>query len=195
MQMPNDFISMAPSGSAVVVRSDERSDAASAGIADEVRRISNGMSNQQVIFGMQTMDSLISQSLASRQFSMTLLVVFAVLALLLASVGIYGVISYVVAQRVHEIGLRIALGARPVDVMRLILAGGGKLVAAGVVAGMMAALALTRLMASMLYGVNAVDPLTFAGVGALLTLVALSACYAPARRATRVDPATALRYQ
>jgi predicted permease len=194
MQMPNDFITMAPlGGSAVVVRSDVRSDAASAGLADEVRRVSNQMSNQQVIFGMQTMDSLISQSLASRQFSMILLVVFAAIALLLASVGIYGVISYVVAQRAHEIGLRMAVGARPLDILRLVLGSGGKLAIGGVAAGMAAALGLTRLMASLLYGVGAADPLTFAGVGMLLTLVALSACYVPARRAAKVDPATALR--
>jgi predicted permease len=190
MQMPDDFIAMAPSGSVVVVRSN----AALAGFADEVRRLSNEMSSQQVIFGIQSMDSLISQSLASRQFSMILLVLFAALALLLASIGIYGVISYVVAQRVHEIGLRMALGARPIDILRLILGNGGKLALAGIVAGMIAALALTRLMAGLLYDVRATDPLTFAAVGALLALVALSACYAPARRAAGVDPATALRH-
>jgi predicted permease len=189
MQMPNDFIAMAPSGSAVVVRVD----AAASGFADEVRRISNAMSNEQVIFGIQTIDSLISQSLASRQFSMVLLGIFAGLALLLASIGIYGVISYMVAQRVNEIGVRMALGARPLDISRLILGGGGKLVAVGIVAGMATALALTRLMASLLYGIDAADPLTFAGVGMLLILVALLACYLPARRATKIDPATALR--
>jgi predicted permease len=189
MQMPNDFIALAPSGSAVVVGTD----AAFSGFADKLRRASNGMSSEQVIYGLQTMDSLISQSLASRQFSMLLLVVFAALALLLASLGIYGVISYVVAQRVNEIGLRMALGARPVDISRLILGRGGKLAAAGIVAGMAAALALTRLMATLLYGVGAADLVTFAGVGLLLTLVALAACYGPARRATKTDPMVALR--
>jgi len=189
MQMPDEFIALTPSGSSVVVRSDE----ASAGLADAIRRISEQMSSQQVIFAPQTMDSLISQSLASRQFSMILLVVFAALALVLASVGIYGVISYVVAQRGHEIGLRMALGARPLDILRLILGGGGRLAAAGVVAGIAAALGLTRLMASLLYGVSAADPVTFATVAILLTLVALAACYVPARRASKVDPAVALR--
>jgi predicted permease len=189
MQMPDDFIAMAPSGSAVVVRSEQ----ASTGLADAVRRSSAEMSNQQVIFGAQTMDSLISQSLASRQFSMILLVVFASLALVLASVGIYGVISYVVAQRAHEIGLRMALGARPLDILGLILGDGGKLAAAGIAAGVAAALGLTRLMARLLYGVSTSDPATFAAGAMLLLLVALTACYVPARRATKVDPAVALR--
>lgn len=189
MQMPNDFIAMSPSGSTVVVRSEQ----ASTGLADAVRHLSAEMSNQQVIFGVQTMDSLISQSLASRQFSMILLIVFASLALMLASVGIYGVISYVVAQRAHEIGLRMALGARPLDILGLILSGGGKLAIAGIAAGLAAALGLTRLMASLLYGVSTADPPTFAAGAMLLLLVALTACYVPARRATKVDPAVALR--
>jgi len=191
MQMPEDFISMAPSGSLAVVRSDS----ASAGLADAVRRASKEMSSQQVIFGTQTMDSMIAQSLASRRFSMILLLVFALLALVLASIGIYGVVSYVVAQRSHEIGLRMALGARRLDILSLILQGGGKLAVGGVAAGLAAALGLTRLMGSLLYGVSAVDPLTFGAVAILLTLVALAACYIPARRAARVDPMVALRYE
>jgi predicted permease len=189
MQMPDDFIAMTPSGGSVVVRSDE----ASAGLSDAVRGISEQMSSQQVIFAPQTMDSLISESLASRQFSMILLVVFASLALVLASVGIYGVISYAVAQRAQEIGVRMALGARPADILNLILGRGGKLAAAGVVAGIAAALGLTRLMTSLLYGVSTFDPITFVAVATLLTLVALAACYVPARRAAKVDPAVALR--
>ncbi len=190
MQMPNDFIAMAPSGSSVVIRADHP-----AGLSDAVRRTSAEMSSQQVIFGTQTMDSLISQSLASRQFSMILLAVFASLALLLASLGIYGVISYVVAQRVPEIGLRMALGARPLDILRLILGSSGKLAVAGVVAGLGAALGLTRLIANLLYGVSTADPMTFAGVAVLLLFVAIAACYIPARRAAKVDPMVALRYE
>jgi predicted permease len=188
MQMPDDFIARAPSGSAVVVRS-----ALPAGLADQVRRLSLEMSSEQVIFGMQTMDSLISESLASWRFSMILLVTFASLALLLASIGIYGVVSYVVAQRVHEIGVRMALGARPLDIFGLVLSGAGKLALAGVAAGLIAALGLTRMMARLLYGVSATDPATFVAVAGILTAIALLACFVPARRATRVDPAVALR--
>jgi predicted permease len=191
MQMPDDFIAMSPTGSAVVVRSAGNS----GGLLDAIRSVNAQMSDQQVIFGVQTMDSIISGSLASRRFSMILLAVFAVLALLLASVGIYGVISYVVGQRANEIGIRMALGAQRRDILRLILGGGGKLAGFGVAVGLAAALGLTRLMASLLYGVRATDPLTFIGVAILLTLVALAACYIPARRAARVDPMVALRYE
>ena len=189
MQVPNDFIAMTPSGSAVVVRARD----SSAGLSNSIRHVSAQMSNQQVIFGAQTMDSLISDSVASQRFSMILLVVFAVLALLLAAVGIYGVISYVVGQRGHEIGIRMALGARRQDILRLILGHGGKLAGFGVALGLAAALGLTRLMTSLLYGVGANDPLTFAGVALLLTLVALAAAYVPARRAAQVAPMVALR--
>ncbi len=191
MQMPDDFIAMSPMGSAVVVRTEGNS----AGLLDSIRQMNAQMSNQQVIFGAQTMESLISDSLASRRFSMILLVVFAVLALLLASVGIYGVISYVVGQRTNEIGLRMALGAHQRDILLLILSRGGKLAGLGVAIGLAAALALTRLMASLLYGVGATDPATFGGVAVLLTMVALAACYIPARRAAKVDPMVALRYE
>jgi predicted permease len=191
LQMPDDFVAMTPSSSAVIVRAGD----SSAGLVDSIRHISAQMSNQQVIFGTQTMDSVISDSVASQRFSMILLAVFAGLALTLAGVGIYGVISYVVGQRVHEIGIRMALGAQPQDILRLILSSGGKLAGLGVVVGLAAALVLTRFMAALLYGVGTTDPPTFVGVALLLSVVALTACYVPARRATRVDPMSALRYE
>jgi putative ABC transport system permease protein len=144
---------------------------------------------------MRSMEQVMSRSLALRNFMRLLLSVFAGLALLLASVGIYGVISYAVSQRTREIGLRMALGARPRDVLRLILGEGLKLVCAGVVVGIAAALALTKLLATLLYGVSGTDPLIFIGVTALLVGVSLAACFVPARRAMRVDPIVALRYE
>jgi ABC-type antimicrobial peptide transport system permease subunit len=126
---------------------------------------------------------------------MILLGVFAALALGLASLGIYGVISYLVGQRTQEIGVRLALGAKRVDVLRLILGEGMRMAALGLAAGLLASLGLTRLMAGLLFGVSATDPLTFVSVAALLAIVALAACYIPARRAMRVDPIVALRYE
>ena len=191
MQMPDDFVAMTPMGSGVVVRSEGNS----AGLLDSIRRMNAQMSSQQVIFDTQTMESHISDSMASRRFSMILLVIFAVLALLLASLGIYGVISYIAGQRTNEIGLRMALGAHQRDILLLILGRGGKLAAVGVAIGLAAALGLTRLMSNLLYGVAATDPVTFVGVALLLTVVALTACYIPARRAAKVDPIVALRYE
>jgi predicted permease len=191
MQLHDDAIKLTPSGLDVIVRADGTQPA----LFDSLRRVSRQMSVDQVISGAQTMNNVISDSLAMRRFSMILFGVFAALALLLSSVGIYGVISYLVGQRTREIGIRVALGARRTDVLRLVLGHGLKMACIGVVIGLAASLGLTRLMANMLYGVSATDPLTFAGVAILLTLVALAACYIPARRAMRVDPIVALRYE
>ncbi|MCU1243226.1 MAG: hypothetical protein JWO71_3952 [Candidatus Acidoferrum typicum] len=143
----------------------------------------------------RSMQQVLSHSIALRSFMMMLLTFFAALALLLACVGIYGVISYAVSQRTREIGVRMALGARRADVLRLVLAEAMKLILIGVAVGVAAALALTKAMASLLYGVSASDPLIFLSVVALLMIVSLAACYVPVRRAMRVDPIVALRYE
>jgi putative ABC transport system permease protein len=144
---------------------------------------------------IRSMDQVLSHSLALRNFMMFLLSLFAALALTLATVGIYGVISYAVSQRTREIGVRMALGAHPGDVLRLILGEGLKLVIAGAALGILFALIATRFISTMIYGVSATDPLIFFSVIALLVVVSLAACYVPARRAMRVDPIVALRYE
>jgi ABC-type antimicrobial peptide transport system permease subunit len=139
------------------------------------------------------MNEVIAGSLARQRFSMILLDAFAAAALLLASVGLYGVISYLVGQRTQEIGVRIALGAQRADILRLVLARGLKMAFGGVALGLVAAVGLTRLLEKMLYGVGANDPATFTVIALLLMTVALVACLVPAWRATKVDPMIALR--
>jgi putative ABC transport system permease protein len=147
------------------------------------------------ITSVSTMDDLMNRSLSSARFSLWLLALFAVLGLLLAAIGIYGVMVTAVAQRTHEIGLRMALGAQRRDVLLLVIRQGMFPVLIGVVAGLVAAVGLTRLMSTLLFEVSATDPLTLAVITVLLTIVALLACYIPARRATKVDPLVALRYE
>jgi putative ABC transport system permease protein len=147
------------------------------------------------VFSVKTMDEYISATVAAPRFNTTLLVIFASVALILTVVGLYGVMSYSVAQRTNEIGIRMALGAQTRDVLQLIVSQGFKLVLLGLAIGLVGAVALTRVIASLLFGVTAKDPLTFAAVTVLLAFVAFVACYIPARRATRLDPLKALRYE
>jgi putative ABC transport system permease protein len=147
----------------------------------------------QPVFRVMTMDDYVASSLARRRFAMVLMLLFGGVALLLAAVGIYGVMSYTVAQRTHEIGIRVALGARPADVLGMVVRQGMTLVALGLGLGLAGALALTRLVASLLFGVSSTDVLTYGAIAGVLALVAFVATVIPARRATRVDPMLALR--
>jgi putative ABC transport system permease protein len=175
----------------VVVRSKIDPASLAAAVRKEVLQIDDN----QPIADVKTMQEWLDGAVAGARYRTALLGLFALVALALASTGIYGVMSYSVSQRTHEIGVRMALGARRFDVLRLVVRQGMTLVIVGVGIGLAGALALTRLMDSLLFGVTAKDPFTFVAVAALLTLVALVACYLPARRATKVDPLTALRYE
>lgn len=164
-------------------------------LAGVLRNAVQEVDKSQPVFAVETMDQIIASLLAPRRFRMLLLGLFAMLALVLAAVGIFGVISYSAAQRAREIGVRMALGAQRSDVFRMIVGQGLKLAIVGVVIGIGGALALTRFLSSLLYGVKPTDPLTFIAVSLVLTAVALLACYIPARRAAKVDPMVALRHE
>jgi putative ABC transport system permease protein len=190
-QIPPDRLPGSTRRINVLTRTDVEPSSLTSAVRAEIARLNK----DQAVFNVRTMEEIVSQNVAPRRFSMLLLTVFAVVALLLASIGIYGMLSYAVAQRTREIGLRMTLGAQRGDVLRLVIAHGMKLALVGVVLGLIASLALTRTMTNLLFGVSATDPVTFVGIAFLLALVALLACWVPARRATKVDPIIALRYE
>jgi putative ABC transport system permease protein len=167
----------------------------SAVLTSEIRRMVATVDKDEPLFAIATMNQLVSDDVSAPRLTLVLLGLFSALALVLAAIGIYGVVSYSVAQRTHEIGVRMTLGAQPRDVLRMVLSQVGKMAAIGIAIGMVAAFALTRLMSSLLFSIGSSDPVTFAAVAILLALVAIFASYIPAHRATRVDPMVALRYE
>jgi putative ABC transport system permease protein len=164
-------------------------------VAPATREVIRTLDPQQPIGEISTMESLLSTSVARSRFSASLLAVFSVVALVMAAVGIYGVMSYSVLQRTHEIGVRMALGAQRLDVLKLVVTKGIVLALIGVAVGLAASFAVTRLLSTLLFEVTTTDAATFAAVSVGLFVVTLLACYLPARRATRVDPLKALRYE
>ena len=194
LQFPDKIIALMPSNTGVVVRSSGNV----LGLADSIRGASDRLSKDEVLSSFMTMHEIIQGSLAPRRFAMMLLGSFAALALVLASIGLYGVTAYAVGQRTREMGIRLALGADPRDVFRVVIGQGLWLALIGVAMGAAVALTLIRLLSSfseLLYGVGKSDPVTFICVALVLLVVALLACYIPARRAMRVDPMVALRYE
>ena len=164
-------------------------------IAGSLRAALTSLDKSLPVYALKPMTEYLRDSLARRRFNLILLSAFSGVALVLAAIGIYGVISYGVTQRTHEMGIRMALGAQKRDVLKLVVRQAMMLTLGGVAIGLLASLALTRLMKSLLFSVSVTDPLTFAVIALLLTLIALLACLIPARRATKVDPLVALRYE
>nr|MBA3256409.1 FtsX-like permease family protein [Pyrinomonadaceae bacterium] len=165
------------------------------GLSESVRQAVWKVDADQPMWKVRTVEFLVNRSVADRKFLMALMGIFAALALVLTMIGLYGVISYLVNQRTQEIGIRMALGAQLGDILRMVLKQGMVLVLSGVALGLAAAWLSTRLMSRLLYQVSATDPVTFGAIALLLIAVALLACYLPARRATKVDPLVALRYE
>lgn len=185
------FAQVLQNGMTVIIKGSADPNQMVAAIRQKVKEIDP----DQPIYSVRTMDDIRAESVAPERLNLTLLSIFAGLALVLAIVGIYGVMSYTVTQRTHEIGIRMAIGAQPRDVFKMVIGQGMLLALVGVAFGLVGAFALTRLMATMLFGVEPTDPATFASIAVLLTGVALIACYVPGRRATKVDPVVSLRYE
>jgi len=162
-------------------------------LGEAVRHVVEGMDANVAVHSISSMDQIIARSVADRRFALELLGVFAAVALLLAAIGIYGVMSYAFSQRTHEVGIRMALGAQRLDVLRMALSEGMRIVVIGLAAGLVGAAIMTRFFRSMLFGVAPSDPITLLSAAAVLAGVAFFACYIPAQRATRVDPLVALR--
>ena len=190
-QIPDRFWPLLANGSEYVARTA----GAPLGVVGAVRKAVQEADSTTVTYAVRPMQEIVANSISRQRFTMFLLLVFSALALVLSAVGIYGVISYLVGHRAHEIGVRMALGASRADVLRMILGQGMRMALIGIATGLAAALILTRLITNLIYGVGATDPETFLGVAVLLAAVALFACYVPARRAMRVDPIVALRYE
>jgi putative ABC transport system permease protein len=167
----------------------------SSALTGEIRSIVAAVDKDQPIFAIATMDKILSDGVSAPRLTLVLLGLFSALAVILAAIGIYGVISYSVAQRTQEIGMRMTLGAQSVDILRMVLGQGGKIALVGIVIGIVAAFGLTQLMSGLLFSVSASDPATFATVAGLVVVVAMFACFIPARRAAKVDPMVALRYE
>ena len=190
-QVPDQFWPLLANGSQYVARTT----GTPAGLAASIRQAAEKVDSSAVVFDVRPMEEIVARSISTQRLTMLLLSVFSALALVLSAIGVYGVISYLTGQRTHEIGVRVALGASSEDVLRMVLGQGMRMTLIGVAIGIAAAFGLMRLITKMIYGVGATDPLTFAGVAVALSAVALCACYIPARRAMRVDPIVALRYE
>jgi ABC-type antimicrobial peptide transport system permease subunit len=190
-QMPDSMLSAFDRGANGVVRTSY----AQTDVAASLGRAMQTVSSDSVVYDVESMNGIMSDSLATKRFTVALLEVFAVLAIVLSSIGIYGVISYIVGQRTHEIGIRMALGAERSSVVIMVLRQAGQMAVIGLVAGLLAAAVLGRLMASMLFGVSFYDAFTFGTVAVILLAAAVAACWIPARRASHVDPIIALRYE
>jgi predicted permease len=190
-QVPDKFWPLIANGSGYVARAT----GASGDLAGAIRQGAEKVVSTAVLYDIRPMDEIVAHSISTQRLTMFLLSIFSALALLLSAVGIYGVISYLTSQRTHEIGVRVALGASRSDILRIVLGQGLKITLIGVAIGLAAAFGFTRLITTLIYGVGTTDPLTFASVAILLSGVALFACYLPARRAMRVNPIVALRYE